>query len=139
VGTSGPTLHRYENGWNRFEVETLRRIGAALGARLEIRLIPAASERAMAQRLSGKKLVKMLAPLFWERALRESDLATYAGWVLERVLTAGSMEQVRAARTFLGEEAVRRAAERRGVDRRTRHYWRLILGRSDRAPQSPPR
>ena len=42
VGTSAPTLHRYESGWDRFEVATLRRIAAALGASLQIRLVPAA-------------------------------------------------------------------------------------------------
>jgi transcriptional regulator with XRE-family HTH domain len=139
AGTSGPALHRYENGWDRFELGTLRRIGAALDARLEIRLLPATPGPATARRPSRKTLAKMLAPLFWERTLRESDLAEHVGWVLERVLTAGSREQVRAARAFFGDEAVRRAAERRGVDPRTRHYWRLILGRSDRASQSPSR
>jgi transcriptional regulator with XRE-family HTH domain len=139
AGTSGPALHRYENGWDRFGLATLRRIGAALDARLEIRLVPAASGPAAARRPSGRTLAKMLAPLFWERALRESDLAEHAGWALERVLTSGSREQVRATRAFFGDEAVRSAAERRGVDPRTRHYWRLILGRSDRAPQSPRR
>lgn len=134
AGTSGPALHRYENGWDRFELGTLRRIGAALDARLEIRLLPATPRSATARRPSQKTLTKMLGPLFWERTLRESDLARHGGWVLERVLTAGSREQVRAARAFFGDEALRRAAERRGMDPRTRHYWRLILGRGDRAP-----
>jgi transcriptional regulator with XRE-family HTH domain len=138
AGTSGPALHRYENGWDRFELGTLRRIAAALDARLEIRLLPATPESATARRPSQKTMATMLAPLFWERTLRESDFAAHVGWVLERVLTAGSREQVRAARAFFGDEAVRRAADRRGVDPRTRNYWRLILGRSDRAPQSPP-
>jgi transcriptional regulator with XRE-family HTH domain len=139
AGTSGPALHRYENGWDRFELGTLRRIAAALDARLEVRLLPAFPGSAAARRPSQKTLAKMLAPLFWERPLRESDFAEHVGWVLQRVLTAGSREQVRAARVFFGDDAVRRAAERRGVDPRTRHYWRVILGRSDRAPQSPPR
>lgn len=139
VGTSGPTLHRYENGWDRFELETLRRIGTALDARLEIRLVPAASRPGRARRPSGKALVKMLAPLFWDRELRESDLANHVGWLLARVLTAGNRAQVRAARAFFGDLSVRRAAERRGVDPRTRHYWRMILPRSERAPQRPRR
>lgn len=29
AATSGPTLHRYENGWDRFELVTLRKIAAA--------------------------------------------------------------------------------------------------------------
>ena len=137
AGTSAPTLHRYENGWDRFELDTLRRIGAALDARLEVRLVPAASRAATARRPTRKALVKMLAPLFWDRDLRESDLTEYTGWVLERVLTAGNREQVVAARTLFGDAAVLRAAKRRGVDVRTRRYWHLILGGSERASQSP--
>ena len=136
AGTSGPTLHRYENGWDRFEVDTLRRIGAALGARLEIRMVSAAGRSAGARRPSRKELVRKLAPLFWDRKLRESDLAEHAGWLLERVLTSGNQGQVLAARAYFGDEAVRRAAKRRGVDPRTRGYWRLILGGEDRAPKS---
>ena len=135
AGTSAPTLHKYENGWDRFELETLRRIGAALGARLEIHLIPAAQPPAATRRPSAKTLVKTLRALFWERELRESDLAGYPGWVLERVLTSGNHSQVRAARAFFGDDAVRRAIERRGVDPRTRAYWRLILGREEHASQ----
>ena len=137
AGTSGPTLHRYENGWDRFELHTLRRIGVALEARLEVRLVPEASRSTASRRPSGKGLAKMLAPLFWDRDLRVLDLTDHEGWVLERVLTSGNRGQVRAARAFFDDDAIRRAAERRGVDPRTRQYWRLILGRSKRAPQSP--
>ena len=133
AGTSAPTLHRYEGGWDRFELETLRRIAAALGARLEVRLV--STPRAAARRVSSKALALQLAPLFWDRDLRESDLSEHPGWVLERVLTSGHREQVLAARAFFGDEAVGRATERRGVDARTRRYWRLILGESERAPQ----
>jgi len=139
AGTSGPTLHRYENGWDRFEVDTLRRIAAALGARLEIRLVPPATLSAPTRPPSRKPLLKVLAPLFWDRDLHESDLEGYPGWVLERVLTSGNREQVRAARSFFGDEAVGRAAERRGVDSRTRQYWRLVLDGRGHASKSPPR
>ena len=138
AGTSAPTLHRYENGWDRFELETLRRIGAALGARLEVRLIPAVQQPATARRPSSRALVRTLAPVFWDRPLRESDLTTYAGWILERVLTFGDHAQVRAARAFYGDNAVSSAVERRGVDPRTRRYWRLILGEKQNASKSPP-
>ena len=40
VGTSAPALHRYENGWHRFELQTLEKIATALGAFLEIRILP---------------------------------------------------------------------------------------------------
>lgn len=127
VGTSAPSLHRYENGWDRFRVDTLRKVAAALGARLDVRLVPAARVRP-GSAPTATALRKLLAPLFWDRDLRASDLQRHAGWVLERVLTGGSSEQVRAARAFFGDDAVRRAVLRRGVDRRTRNYWGLILG-----------
>jgi transcriptional regulator with XRE-family HTH domain len=136
AGTSAPTLHRYENGWDRFEVETLRRIAAALEARLEIRLVPGARSAALG-RPTASALVKMLAPLFWDRELEESDLGTYPDWVLERVLTAGNRRHVRAVRAYFGDDAIVRATRRRGVDRRTREYWRVILGEGDRASQGP--
>lgn len=133
VGTSAPSLHRYENGWDRFRVDTLRKVAAALGARLDVRLVPAARVRPRSAP-TATALRKLLAPLFWDRDLRASDLQRHAGWVLERVLTGGSSEQVQAARAFFGDDALRRAVVRRGVDRRTRNYWGLILGAAGDAP-----
>jgi len=136
AGTSAPTLHRYESGWDRFEVATLRRIASALGVHLEIRFVPA-RDRPAETSWTRKRLVKLLAPLFWDRSLRESDLGKHASWVLGRVLTAGDKEQVRAARAVFGDEALLRAIERRDVDSRTRKYWRLILEGGGRASQGP--
>ena len=127
AGTSAPALHRYENGWDRFRVDTLRKVADALGARLDVRLVPAARARPRSAP-TVKVLLKTLGPLFWDQDLRASDLRDHVGWVLERVLTAGGRDQVQAARAFFGDDALRRAAARRGVDRRTRHYWELILG-----------
>jgi transcriptional regulator with XRE-family HTH domain len=139
AGTSAPTLHRYESGWDRFEIRTLRKLAAALGARLEVRL-DAPSMRASAfRRPSGRLLATSLRPLFWDRPLRERDLARHAGWVIERVLTAGTLAQVRAARAYFGEDAIRSAAQRRGVDPRTRAYWRLLLGGIGDASEGPRR
>jgi transcriptional regulator with XRE-family HTH domain len=36
--TSAPALHRYENGWDRFRIDTLRKVAGALGARLDSEL-----------------------------------------------------------------------------------------------------
>jgi len=126
AGTSAPALHRYENGWDRFRVDTLRKVAGALGARLEVRLVPSADARSR-RAPTRRALLETLAPLFWDRDLRAADLAAHEGWVLERVLTAGGGEQVKAARAYFGDDAVRRALARRGVDRRTRNYWSLIL------------
>ena len=137
AGTSAPTLHRYENGWDRFELETLRRIAAALGSRLEIHLTAVVA--APDESPTARTLLRLVAPLFWDRELCESDVAEYPDWVLERVLTSGNAAQVRAARGYFGDEAVRRVAERRGVDPRTRNYWRLILGEEGHAPEGARR
>lgn len=126
AGTSAPTIHRYENGWDRFELETLRKISSALGVRLEIRLVPGAHGITV-KRVSPESLIRALATLFWDRELRKSDLSRHPGWVLERVLTSGNRAQMLAARRFFGDDAVRDAVGRRGVDARTRAYWRLVL------------
>lgn len=137
VGTSAPTLHRYESGWDRFEVATLRRIAAALGARLEIRLV--ASPPAPTEAPSRRELVRSWAPLFWNHRLRVSDLERHPTFVVERVLTSGSLEQVRQARAFFGDDVLRKAVARRGIDPRTREYWTLILGGRSRASEGPSR
>lgn len=137
AGTSAPALHRYENGWDRFELETLRRIAIALDARLDVRLVPASPPARTAIRVSAKALVKQIAPLFWDRPLRQTDLARHPGWVVERVLTSGGRADVEAARAYFGDEVFRRTLGRRGVDARTRHYWQVVLGEEDRAPKGP--
>jgi transcriptional regulator with XRE-family HTH domain len=134
AGTSAPTIHRYENGWDRFELETLRKISSALGARLVIGLVPG-PRRVANRRVSPAALVRTLAPLFWDHDLSAADLSRHPGWVLERVLTSGNRLQVHTARRFFGDDAVRDAARRRGVDKRTRAYWRLILESGNRASQ----
>jgi transcriptional regulator with XRE-family HTH domain len=139
AGTSAPTLHRYESGWDRFEIQTLRRIAAALDASLEVRLVPAAGATARAARPSARALTRSIRPLFWDHDLGESDLVEHRDWVLARVLTEGSLEQVRAARAFFGDDAVLLAARRRGVDARTRTYWETVLEGGRRASQGSGR
>ncbi len=127
-GTSAPTLHRYESGWDRFEIRTLERIATALDAGLEVRFVPASPESDPEQ--TTEELVEILAPLFWDRELQVSDLSEYPSWVLGRVLMYGQREQVRAASRFFGEDAIATAVERREVDDRTRNYWQAVLADS---------
>lgn len=124
-GTSAPTLHRYEGGWDRFEIRTLERIARALDAGLEVRFVPGPSE--VAARPTPRALVRILAPLFWDRGLRASDLTQYPASVLGRVLMYGQLEQVRAARRFFGDQAIATAVRRRVIDNRTREYWDVVL------------
>jgi len=134
--TSAPALHRYENGWDRFAVDTLRRIAAALGARLDIRLVGGLQSSPVERPRSARSLAKLLAPLFWDRDLSGEDLERHRDWALGRVLTLGNREQVAATRRHYGDAAIRRATKRRGIDPRTRNYWRLLLGDPIHASES---
>ena len=124
AGTSAPALHRYENGWDRFEIATLRRIAAALGAQLEVRLLAQQDESG---RPESRQFMEQVTPLFWDRKLSEADLHAHPRWVLGRVLMYGDLEQARAARSFYGDAAVLDAVAQRGVDERTRAYWTKLL------------
>ncbi len=129
AGTSAPTMHRYESGWDRFELKTLRKIAAALGAALEVRLV-SSPEHSPSSGPGTQKLLGLIAPLFWDRELEESDLELHRNWVLGRVLMFGTDPQVRGARSYFGDEAIWRAIGRREIDSRTRNYWKLILRES---------
>ncbi len=126
AGTSPPTMHRYETGWDRFELGTLRKIAAALGASLGVRLIPD-PERASSATATRDEVLELVAPLFWDRELEEADLDTHPDWVLARVLMFGSQAQVKAVRAYYGDGRILKAIGRREVDGRTRNYWRLVL------------
>jgi transcriptional regulator with XRE-family HTH domain len=128
AGTSAPTMHRYENGWDRFELRTLRKIASALGASLDVRMIPTSEPGPSAPR-ERTALVALLAPLFWDHDLEEVHLERNGRWVLGRVLMFGDSSQVKAARDFYGDEAIEMAVQRREIDPRTRNYWNLILAK----------
>lgn len=126
AGTSAPTLHRYESGWNRFEIRTVARIGRALGAGLEVRLVAGGTEPG--ERPTREELLRTIAPLFWDADVRPEHLAQHPEWMLGRVLQFGELEQVRAARAFFGDGAIVGAVARRGIDARTRAFWEAVLG-----------
>jgi transcriptional regulator with XRE-family HTH domain len=135
AGTSAPSLHRYENGWDRFEVATLRRIATALDAHLEVILVPKASEGDSTPPTEDE-LLKLISPLFWDHDLEADHIRSNPAWVINRVLMQGDMIQARALRQFFGDERIREAIRARGVDGRTRTYWQAILDEEDDAPQS---
>jgi hypothetical protein len=76
-------------------------------------------------------MVRLLRPLFWDKPLAACDLVDHRSWVLARVLLFGDRSQVRAARAFFGDDAIREALRRREIDARTRAYWAVILGEDD--------
>jgi transcriptional regulator with XRE-family HTH domain len=136
AGTSAPTLHRYESGWERFELATLRRLAAALGVQLKVSLEPIGRGVPDAK-LPIERLARLLRPLFWDRPLQPQDLNEYPDWVLRRVLMYGDRPQVEASRRFYGDDAVREAAAHRETDNRTRNYWSQILGSRTDDTESP--
>ena len=136
AGTSAPTLRRYESGWERFELATLRRLAAALGVQLNVSLGPLRSEKPEST-MSREHLALLLGALFWDRPLQPQDIDEYPQWVLRRVLMFGDRVQVEASRRHCGDDAVRKAAAHRETDERTRNYWSLILGSETDDPQSP--
>jgi transcriptional regulator with XRE-family HTH domain len=134
TGSSASAIHRYESGWDRFEVRTLRRLAAALGAELTIRLDPmdsCASGPVPGDASAPDRVREALAPLFWDTDLHCEHLSEYPQWVLRRVLEDGDREQHRIARTFFGDEAVRQALQHRSASPRVRRYWDVVLGEEE--------
>jgi transcriptional regulator with XRE-family HTH domain len=126
-GTSPSALHRYESGWDRFELDTLRRLASSLGARLQIVLEPL-PRPAYPEVETESGLVTCLHSLFWDVDLTRYHLRNNADWVVRRVLQFGNWDQVHRTRRFFGDDVVRRAAEHRSMDARTRRLWRVVLG-----------
>lgn len=124
AGTSTSAIHRYESGWDRFELRTLRRLARALDAHLEIRLEPRHDDD---EPDSLEDLSARLAPLFWDVDLTPRHLVDHPQWVLRRVLEFGDIRQNRWARRFFGDEAVATAARHRGMDPRVRRFWEVVL------------
>jgi AcrR family transcriptional regulator len=125
VGTSVTAVHRYESGWDRFEIRTLRRLAAALHARLEIRLEPIDHDRASS--VSPFDLVRRIRPLFWDVDLTTTHLVENPQWVVRRVLQYGGWDEVSLVRRHFGDDAIRLAVQHRSVDARTRRLWSLVL------------
>ena len=126
AGTSAPTLSRYENGWDRFEVGTLRKLADALDAELLIELRPRKITRLA--RTHRSRAIRRLARLFWDHKLTESDFSIYPVWIVERVLEYGDLDDLRTVRRLFGSggfiDAVARA---RFASPKTRNFWDQIL------------
>ncbi len=130
AGTSAATLSRYENGWTRFEVATLRKLAAALGCDLRIELQP----REPGRDTSPAQAVAHVRRLFWDRALRPGDLRRHPVWVVERVLEHGQLDDVRVLARAMGRDAFLAAVSRaRFSSERTRGFWTQILALEGRS------
>jgi transcriptional regulator with XRE-family HTH domain len=124
VGTSESAIHRYESGWDRFEVRTLRRLAEALDAQLEIRLEP---RLGVDDPRDVRDLVDRIAALFWDVELEPRHLAENPQWVLHRVLEFGDLQQNRWVRRYFGDEAIAVAARHRSMSPRVSRFWVLVL------------
>jgi transcriptional regulator with XRE-family HTH domain len=109
VNTSVATLSRYENGWQRFEIYTLRKIATALGCRLIVDMEPLEDQAAESRERSE---FKGLQRLFWDCRLEEKDIEQYPPWVVERVLEFGSLKDVRYIENRLGRRRFLETIER---------------------------
>lgn len=68
--------------------------------------------------------------LFWDVEPGAVDLEAHADWVMERIMTRGSLEAMRWLRATYSVDALADFLRRRG-DRlapRDRAYWRLVAG-----------
>jgi len=127
AGTSPSALHRYESGWERFELGTLRRLAVALDSRLVVSLEPIRDSRSPGPETAAE-LVRRFRHLFWDVDLTAEHLQENPDWVLRRVLEFGDWDAVHQARLFFGDAAVQRAARHRGIHARTRRFWEVVLG-----------
>jgi transcriptional regulator with XRE-family HTH domain len=132
AGTSPSAVHRYESGWGSFELRTLARLAAALGARLEISLIPVEHGDRPFPPIRNK-LLALLRPLFWDVDLTADHLQENPDWVLRRVLQFGDWDAVHHARQYFGDDAVRLAARHRSMDARTQRFWQVVFDRREEA------
>lgn len=124
AGTSAAALSRYESGWRRFEVGTLRKIAVALGCDLKIELTPVRPPRPRSRRTAMTKLTR----LFWDHDLKPGDLKRHPAWVISRILEYGNLDDVRILQSVIGKrEFLRKVAGSRFSSSRTEAFWRCML------------
>jgi transcriptional regulator with XRE-family HTH domain len=102
AGTSTATLCRYESGWTRFEIGTLRKLATSLGCRLRIELVPISPPR----KSSSERGVRRLKRLFWDKPFVPEDLKQYPRWVAARVLEYGEISDVRFLAEVMGTDTL---------------------------------
>ena len=127
VNTSPATLSRYENGWSRFEVSTLRKLATALDCDLVVKLQP---RPRWVEQPTAEAVVRQIGRLFWDLDLSTSHLDEYPLWVVERVLEYGSLGDVRILTAFFGRETLLDLVSQvRLSSDRTRVFWHKVLER----------
>ncbi len=127
VDTSPATLSRYENGWTRFEVYTLRKLATALDCDLVVRLEP---RNRAGNRPRRSDVVEKLRRLFWDQRLTVRHLEENPMWVVERVLEYGNLEDVHHLVGYMGRDTfLHHVSGARFSSNRSRIFWQQILTR----------
>jgi transcriptional regulator with XRE-family HTH domain len=125
--TSPATLSRYEGGWARFEVYTLRKLATALGCRLVVRLEP---KRSKSGRVKVSEAIGRLGRLCWDQKLTARHLKDHPLWLVGRVLEFGNLDDVKLLVRLMGRDAfLRHVSEVRFETEKTRDFWQKILDR----------
>jgi transcriptional regulator with XRE-family HTH domain len=125
AGTSVPTLSRYETGWARFELKTLRKLATALGCRLQLTLEP---DPITDSRDRAGTAAARIRRLFWDAPFNESNMERHPRWVITRVLEFGDLEDLRALLRWYGTHRfLELVSTARFSSRRPRVFWRSIL------------
>jgi len=124
--TSPATLSRYENGWTRFEVSTLRKLASALECKLKIEFVP--SEESNRARMTNSELINSLKRLFWDSDFDVEILEKFPVWAAERVLESGQLEDVHSLQILLGRDLfLETVSKSTRLAPKTRVFWNSIL------------
>jgi transcriptional regulator with XRE-family HTH domain len=121
-GTSAAAIHRYENGWERFDIRTLEKITQALGVEMTIHF------RLRPHNCNDGNLgeaYRILKPLFWDARLSKNQLKRHPDWLVQRVLQFGNLAQVKTLLALFGFTKIRDsfAKQRHKFDRKTQAAW----------------
>lgn len=131
AGTSAATFYRYENGWDRFELQTLNKLASALDCDLRITLTR--RKRPPVKQATRIQTVHQIKRLFWDRPLTVADLDRHRVWVVERVLEYGQLEDVHALVNHFGKAAFLDAvSQARWSSAKTASCWKHLLKREGR-------
>ncbi len=124
--TSPATLSRYENGWTRFEVATLRKLAMALGCRLSIEFVP--SEVSNSAEIIESEVIDGLKRLFWDSDFNSEILSKHPVWAVERVLDSGQLEDVHALQILMGRDMfLESVLKTTRLSPKTKVFWNNIL------------
>ncbi len=127
VNTSPATLSRYENGWSRFEISTLRKLATALDCDLVVNLQP---RPRWVEQPTADNVVQQIGRLFSEPEMTTGHLEEHSLWVVEGVLEHGSLGDIRILTAYFGRETfLDLVGEARFSSTKTEVFWRSVLER----------